>query len=232
MVKFSNVSQAIIWWSFAYDGSAADAEALLAPFNQIGSLHEETGDVPYPEIPGIQGTSYASGGCKPARRAFSHALLGNYTVSAQREIYEQYTAKIAELPSLAPTAVVFYEGYATRAAADVDASLTAYPHRDELHIVYFMVSVPADDDSQQHQTHPHQPGGAGLFAKAQKWADDVQAIWNRGRKPAYYVNYNTGVESLEATYGHEPWRLKKLRGLKAKYDPHNRFRYFMPINPQ
>lgn len=217
VVKCSNISQAILWWSFAYDGSAADAEALLAPFNQIGSLHEDTGDVPYPEIPGIQGTSYASGGCNPANRAFSHALLKNYTVSAQREIYEQYVANIAKYPSLASTAVVYHEGYATKAAAEVEASLTAYPHRDELHIVYFMVSV---------------PDTPGLFAQAQQWADDVQTIWNRGREPAYYVNYDTGVESLEATYGYEPWRLQKLRGLKAKYDPNNRFRYFMPINSQ
>ena len=58
-------------------------------------------------------------------------------------------------------------------------------------------------------------------------------MWNAGqptRKPAIYVNYATGnhYETNEAIYG-EPWRLKKLRTAKAKYDPNNRFRFYNPI---
>lgn len=30
-------------------------------------------------------------------------------------------------------------------------------------------------------------------------------------------------------YGDEPWRLKKLRATKAKYDPNNAFGFYNPI---
>jgi hypothetical protein len=39
----------------------------------------------------------------------------------------------------------------------------------------------------------------------------------------------TGV--LLTGYRYEPWRLEKLRGLKRKYDPENRFRFFAPLEP-
>lgn len=44
-----------------------------------------------------------------------------------------------------------------------------------------------------------------------------------------YVNYAYGDETLEQMYGHEPWRRQKLRTLKKKYDPMNRFRFYNPV---
>jgi len=44
-----------------------------------------------------------------------------------------------------------------------------------------------------------------------------------------YVNYAYGDETLEQMYGYEPWRLKKLRALKKKYDPENKFRFYNPV---
>jgi hypothetical protein len=48
-------------------------------------------------------------------------------------------------------------------------------------------------------------------------------------KPHAYVNYANGFESLPDIYGHEPWRLRRLRALKAAYDPNNKFKYYNPI---
>ena len=62
--------------------------------------------------------------------------------------------------------------------------------------------------------------GWGLFI-----AGDVP-----GREFTAYVNYAAGDESLEARYGYEPWRLEKLRGLKAKYDPESKFMFYNPIS--
>jgi hypothetical protein len=44
-----------------------------------------------------------------------------------------------------------------------------------------------------------------------------------------YVNYAYGGESLEEIYGKDG--LERLLGLKRKYDPHNRFRYYAPLAP-
>lgn len=50
-----------------------------------------------------------------------------------------------------------------------------------------------------------------------------------GRLPNVYVNYAVGGEKLEDVYGHEAWRIKKLKELKKKYDPQNKFKYYNPI---
>jgi len=44
-----------------------------------------------------------------------------------------------------------------------------------------------------------------------------------------YVNYAFGDESVEEIYGHEKWRLEKLRAVKTKYDPSNKFHFYAPI---
>lgn len=44
-----------------------------------------------------------------------------------------------------------------------------------------------------------------------------------------YVNYAFGDETLPEMYGHEPWRVKKLKQLKKKYDPNGRFNFYAPI---
>lgn len=67
---------------------------------------------------------------------------------------------------------------------------------------------------------------------ARKWADDVRDLWNIGQpgvEPSNYVNYATGLETLTSIYGYEEWRLERLVGLKHKYDPQNRFRFYNPI---
>lgn len=44
-----------------------------------------------------------------------------------------------------------------------------------------------------------------------------------------YVNYAVGEESLESIYGYRGWRVAKLKTLKKKLDPENRFRFYAPI---
>jgi hypothetical protein len=69
----------------------------------------------------------------------------------------------------------------------------------------------------------------GLDNVAIEWAHEIRDLWNAGqpeRLPSTYVNYAFGDEPLDSMYGYEPWRLQRLRTLKAKYDPNNRFRFY------
>lgn len=71
-----------------------------------------------------------------------------------------------------------------------------------------------------------------LDAFATRWAKDTRDIWNGAQRhlpPSTYVNYAQGDESVESMYGYEPWRLTRLRALKAEYDPMGRFSYYNPI---
>ncbi|KAF2792188.1 FAD binding domain-containing protein [Melanomma pulvis-pyrius CBS 109.77] len=215
--KYSNTS-ATLWWSFVYAGSASEAEPYLRPFNEIEALDEEIGDVPYPQIPTVQGTDIASGGCEPTRKAFAHSLLQTYNVTTERAIYDSFNANVALYPELTQEGgpVIMHEGYATKAVEEAPDDSSAYAHRHEHHILYVLVNVPANST---------------LLEPAIQWTHSIRDLWDYGRRSAQYINYCNGDESLESIYGYEPWRLARLRGLKTRYDPSNRFRFHVPIRP-
>lgn len=137
-------------------------------------------------------------------------------MTTQRRIYDLYNVKARENPGLAGTAVLM-EGYSVRGVRAVDPDSSAYPMRDDYLLMQTVVSYPPN---------------ASLDAAALEWAAQNSDLWNEGqpgRRPTMYVNYGAGTESLESIYGYEPWRLERLRVLKAAYDPHNKFDYYMPI---
>lgn len=58
---------------------------------------------------------------------------------------------------------------------------------------------------------------------------DIRDSFGRDSELSAYVNYAGGDEGPEAWYGYEPWRMEKLKSLKRKWDPHQKFSYFAPI---
>ncbi|KAI1336223.1 hypothetical protein F5Y15DRAFT_208138 [Xylariaceae sp. FL0016] len=219
----ANVSttEASLYWSFTYAGSAEDAEKVFAPFAAIENVGEESGDVPYPDLSAAQKVDAAHGGCNSGVYATSSILMKEYNITAQRQAYDSFNEYANKYPELATVSRYYYEGYATKAVQEVNDASTAYPHRDEIHIVYFSTGV---------------PDGSDLLDSAMEWAESTFDIWKAGEdpvQPKIYVNYAKGTswETNEAIYGYETWRLDKLRRLKAQYDPDNRFSYYVPIIP-
>ncbi|KAI1157043.1 hypothetical protein F4825DRAFT_471459 [Nemania diffusa] len=210
-----STTEPVLFWTFGYSSSASSAEAILAPFNAIEAITQEMGDVPYPDIIYPQLTSQDTD-CGDGAYAVATSMTKTWNVTAERRNFELYSRNIALYPDLAPTSLLFYEGYAVEAMQAVPSASTAYPHRDQIHLCLFQVTVTEEANSK---------------ASAQAWAKGHWDIWTAGHpgsEPAVYVNYAVGLEyqSLEDIYGSEPWRLQKLRRLKAKYDAGNSFRYY------
>ncbi|UKZ78452.1 hypothetical protein TrVFT333_006192 [Trichoderma virens FT-333] len=207
-------TEAVIIWSFAYDGPAAAAEKLLAPFNAIPAISSTKGDVSYSELLVAQQTDINSSSCSSQPYVGSTTWLQTYNVTSQRAIYDLFNKQIAQNPGLAPGARVFFEGYSTKATQIIDPNSSSYPHRDEYLLVFFAVVTPPS-----------------LESVGRAWAGKTLAIWHAsqpGRRPATYVNYAVGNEPLESIYGYNG-QLTKLRALKSKYDPLNKFRWYNPI---
>jgi hypothetical protein len=209
----------VIWWTFAYRGSAEDAEALLKPFNAIEHVYEESDDVPYPQIATVQLNGEESASCQrnSGFQITSTVNLQVYNITAERQIYDGFVQRIYENPELAKGAGIVHEGYSTAGVESKNPADSAYPFRSDHHTNLFDVVIAP---------------GSGLEDAAWEWAREVADQWNAGqpdRLPTAYVNYANGRESVEARYGHEAWRLERLRELKAKYDPDNRFRFYNPI---
>jgi hypothetical protein len=104
----------------------------------------------------------------------------------------------------------------------VDERSTAIPSEERRNsILTSPVLWWAGDDEEAKQK-------ASKFGKAMSDAMN-EGQFKGGGKRHSYVNYASGEESLEEVYGHEEWRLEKLRKLKKVWDPLNRFGFYMPI---
>lgn len=209
----------VLSWTFAYRGSAQEAEQHLAQFNAIEAVYDVQGDVPYPEVSAAQGEGEDDFICQDNQfRITSTAGIEVYNVTAERQIYEGFVQRIASNPTLAAGTGILHEGYSTEAVEDKNPDDSAYPWRADHHFMIFQTVIPPDNSSIQDA--------------ASQWANEVKDQWNQGQPSqpaAAYVNYANGFEPVEQWYGNEPWRLERLRGLKAQYDPHNRFSYYNPI---
>ncbi|KAL8648135.1 MAG: hypothetical protein Q9210_005165 [Variospora velana] len=210
----------VIWWTFAYRGTAEAAQQHLAAFNAIEAVYDEFGDVPYPEIALAQGNGEDDFICQDNEvRVTATAGLQVYNLTAERLIYDGFKQRVASSPALAAGCGILHEGYSTEAVNSEDPDDSAYPFRADYHLMLFQLIVP--------------PGyNSSMVDAAWEWAGEVRAQWNDGqpgRPVNAYVNYANGFEPVEQMYGHEGWRLERLRGLKARYDPGNRFRYYNPI---
>ncbi|KAI1490987.1 hypothetical protein F5X96DRAFT_509465 [Biscogniauxia mediterranea] len=212
-------TEATIVYVFVYAGPESEAAPLFEPFDQLEPASMVDGTIPYEQINDAMGGGVDSPLCMPNRTHFvGTAGLQVYNVTAERQIYDLFNSKVAEHPELGSTRVL-HEGYAVAGVRAINPDDSAYPLRDDYLLMYFdAVAEP----------------GSGLEDFARQWGRETIDLWNAGqpqRQPTAYVNYAGGYESLEAMYGYEPWRLERLRSLKAKYDPQNRFAYYNPIIP-
>lgn len=113
---------------------------------------------------------------------------------------------------------VMFETFAQQAVRSHPDDATAYPWRHGSD--HFLMMEAAYRD----------PKYAEEF---DAWLSEQQDRWittsGYGRLQQY-VNYGHGTKDpVEALYGYEPWRLEKLRNLKAEFDPEGLFNGYQPL---
>lgn len=143
--------------------------------------------------------------------------LKGFNVAAVRKVYDYIDSSFQEIPEIAGSFFVL-EGYSTQAVKAIDDKSTAFPHRSDNILVTSYV---------QYKPDPKVDPLADKFGRRLReilleGSDDPEHLHA-------YVNYANGDEDLHAIYGWEDWRLERLRQLKAKWDPENRLRYYVPI---
>jgi hypothetical protein len=214
-----STEEPVLFWSFLYRGTAKEAERYLAPFNAIEAVYDLVGDVPYPEVAHAQGSGNDDAICQHGNEyRTSTVFIREWNTTAERRIFEGFKRRAATDPILAVGCSMLHEAYSTEKVEAIDSRSSAYPFRTDRHLTLFNAIVPHNDTVRG--------------AAAEAWAAEVRDEWRAGqphRPFNAYVNYANGLETLEERYGHEAWRLERLRTLKARYDPDNRFRFFNPI---
>lgn len=184
------------------------------PLQALGPLNTTKDVVNITGLNAIAGAAYDTPNCANGANTmlFPIATLA-YNTTALRAAFDMFAA----YPSWLNNSIVLLEGYSTAAYRTVPAASTAYPDRfNNLLLSPFMIYFP----------------GTGSEHEAEKIGESLRKVLLEGSgAPLYaYVNYARGSESLEAVYGYEEWRLKRLRALKRDWDPNGRFNFFIPIH--
>lgn len=143
--------------------------------------------------------------------------LKTYDLAATRRVFDDIADMSNRMPEFAGSFFLL-EGYSTHGVKARSERDSAFPHRDDEILVtsYVMYKPNASLDAiaQEH--------GEKLRRHLLEASEDPEQL-------RAYVNYAHGVESLEAVYGWDRWRLERLRELKGKWDPQNRMRFYNPI---
>ncbi|KAL4928009.1 FAD-binding oxidoreductase [Aspergillus undulatus] len=212
-------TEPVLSWQFAARGGAEEAAPYLAPFDAIEALSTSSGDVPYPEVAHAQSVGENDITCAGRmNRLLSTAGLQVYNLTAEHQIYDSFVQRLAATPGLVSSSIIIHEGYATKAVQEIDSDSSAYPFRADNILTQFQGNLPEGASSDDEDT-------------MLEWAKEIQGLWNAGqpgRAPSAYVNYAMGYEGVQEWYG-GPWRVEKLRAIKAQYDPDNRFRFYNPL---
>ncbi|KAF8247119.1 FAD-binding domain-containing protein [Wilcoxina mikolae CBS 423.85] len=214
-VEGSNVSN--IRLSIQYGGHKPFSQ-IAAPFLALHPISMSNSTISYPQIATATGIGLNMGFCLAAgtRRGHFSTQLKDFVIPAIREMKEYFDDTRRKYPQLSGTGLL-WEMYPQQAFKAIPAEESAYPHRDLDIISLFMVNWTDEKDDE-------------LARSVGELGRDV-LIKSTGKQGwQVYVNYAFGDERNEVVYeGGEPWRLKRLRKLKRRFDPHGVWGAYMPI---
>ncbi|KAK4120303.1 FAD-binding domain-containing protein [Parathielavia appendiculata] len=199
-----------------FNGPLEDSREYTQPIHNLGPAAYAFKVTEYPGLNAVLGVDLSGSECQPQGTALLRAAdVDRYEIIALRNWFETFGKMLATEEGLAKS-VCILEGYGVQGVQAVPSDSTAFPHRDKR--LLLAPSVQYDI-----------VGNSTLDREAERWSKAMEKAAFGSAQRRTYVNYASGDESLQAMYGYEPWRLQRLRALKRKYDPENRFRFFAPI---
>lgn len=114
-----------------YAGPEGEAQALLAPFDNIEPISVEAGQVPFTEVADVCGMGEDSWLCDYGLVHMHYSAgLRVWNITAQRQIYNLFNQKLAERPQVFSRSAVVMEDYSHEGVVSIHPSSSAYPWRD------------------------------------------------------------------------------------------------------
>ncbi|KAK4448818.1 hypothetical protein QBC34DRAFT_300590 [Podospora aff. communis PSN243] len=189
-----------------------------APFYALGPIAAtpQTGD--YRDVSRWTGISLDGPPCQKTGKANPRfpIYLRRYNATAQAELYARFAAATNASSPFAGSLFMF-EGYSNQGVQSIAASSSAFAFRSDHLLLAPLIQ--------------YTPDGPALDAEAKALGNELRSILHQGSGRAQmhtYVNYAYGDEQKAEWYGHEKWRLDRLKALKRKYDPRGRFNFYAP----
>ncbi|KAI0401066.1 FAD-binding domain-containing protein [Xylaria palmicola] len=218
LIYWGYIIKPILWFGVIYNGSQEAVKRYAKPFYDIGPLNVQTGKGQIHDLAVITYQDLDGPGCAYGMTSLRYPIgLKSHNIAAVRKVYNEIDETFRRVPEVAGSFFLL-EGYSTQAVEAIDPDATAFPHRnDKILITSYIMYTPND----------------AITPLAQEFGKKLrQYLLDGSDVPAHlraYVNYADGDEPLPAVYGWDDGRLEKLKKLKAKWDPKNTMRYYVPI---
>ena len=122
--------------SFQFNGAAADAVPMLAPFYALQPIAATNETVPYTGAAHAAGSGLTDAVCQRGNSWQLYPVgLQLYNISTNRAIFNLYKEMVNNNPAMS-SSVVQFEGYAQEGVRAVEPDSTAYAHRGDNLLVY------------------------------------------------------------------------------------------------
>ncbi|KAJ7034037.1 FAD-dependent oxygenase [Mycena alexandri] len=217
VLRIPGTEKPVINVQIIYEGSLAESQKYINQYNALNPTDSAIlQNVDYPQISSLTNSGEETIACAHSvyRARLFPTSFRSYHIPTIRKLFDKFS-EISAQPGL-NNSFYLLEAYSVKGVQNVDPESTAFPDRFNVFLTApVLVYFDADLDEQ-----------------AVKSGQEIREIALEGVEDGLqssYVNYAQGDETLEDWYGHETWRTDKLRALKEKYDPHNRFAFYAPI---
>lgn len=210
----------VIAYQVSYLGSLEEAMPYIERLRRVGPISETIAtDVAYSNYSIATNSGLNSNPCRKDLNLVGYAIsLPSYNKKAMRTGFSYFSELTAD--PLFNTSFWLLESYGSRGVFAQDYGTSAVPAEERDLPVLTAVATWWAGTSLEAQK------------KAEKYGLLIRAALAAGafknpKDPHVYLSYASGDESPEQVYGRE--KLRRLRVLKEKYDPLDRFQFGMPI---
>ncbi|KAH6647948.1 hypothetical protein BKA67DRAFT_578957 [Truncatella angustata] len=192
---------------FLYKGNATSGRSAFASIYAIGPVADSTSVIPY-----NQWNSAGNSLCVPgARKPGYGAGFQKMVPATWRQIWDKFV-EFQQTPG-AQSSGVLLEAYSLTKARSVDSQSAAFPFRN---VNFNAFIIPWYNDT-------------SLDDKAELLGTASRDLWRSTdglSRNSTYINFAHGDEPLEVVYGDS---LSRLRSIKRRFDPYNRFSQWFDI---
>ena len=212
-----NPSQPIIQVRTLYNGPASELQAIVKLLLACNPIFTDIHPTPWTNASHELGWGFGDIPCTKGNAIYRFPVgAQSFDGAAMRKTYDCFDAGLAKQPAFGYS-LVLWEAYSTHAVKAVADDATAVADRaDAMLVAAFVICPPGQEEELGPELE-----ALGLALR--------KCMLSEGAEMHAYVNYAHGDESLAEMYGHQAWRLERLRKLKKEYDPQNRFGFYSPI---
>ncbi|PPJ56538.1 hypothetical protein CBER1_03926 [Cercospora berteroae] len=139
--------------------------------------------------------------------------LETYPIAGMRAVVDL----LKSLPTEFNITRIILEAYSVNAVQSVPENSTAFADRSSNLLISPFIT--------------HAPNDANLARRGAVYGNEMRRVMVEGSGHALnaYVNYAHGTETQRELYGYQQWRVDRLQKLKRKWDPSDRFGWYLPI---